>query len=377
MIQSLSNLNSTAFAATLASLLSALFLVFTKRWHAKLSADQSYGIQKVHQGQTPRIGGVCLIVGFLTASLVIVSNSSGQNNQILFSVLLACLPALIFGLIEDITKKVSTRVRLLATMCSGVIAWALTGYALFRVDVPVVDSILAFTPIAVLFTAFAVGGVANAINMIDGFNGLASGTIIICIGSLGIMAWQVNDYPVFMLCIIIAAVTFGFLLVNFPYGKLFLGDGGAYTLGFMLAWVAVILSCRHPEAISPWAPLLACSYPILEAVMSMARRFARCKALDLPDRTHLHSLIYRRVIPRYFKFKSRTLRNSAVSPLLWLFAMLPATLAVWLKGSTIYCVAAFVATAFIYAVIYTRISHFGWHWPRLMLRRRRPTSHHA
>jgi len=125
--------------------------------------------------------------------------------------LIASGPALLFGLAEDLTKRVGTKERLLATMFSGVVAWYLTGYALFRVDVPGVDILLFYTLVAILFTAFAIGGVANAINMIDGFNGLASGIVLVCLCAMGVMAWQVNDEVVLMLILIIGAAAFGFL----------------------------------------------------------------------------------------------------------------------------------------------------------------------
>lgn len=350
------------------SLAIALLVVMTSRWHAGLTSDNSVGIQKVHQGVTPRIGGVGILVGYVAAAFL-VTGSEYTSSLLVWDILVAASPALMFGLAEDMTKRVGTKERLLATMMSGAVAWYLTGYALLRVDVPGVDSLLAFTPVAVLFTAFAVGGVANAINMIDGFNGLASGTVVICLAAMGFMAWQVGDDQIVLLVLIIIATTLGFFLVNFPYGKLFLGDGGAYMLGFMTAWIAVMLSARHPGQISPWAPLLACAYPILEAVFSMGRRIMRGLAMDQPDRTHMHSLVYRRVVPRFVKTSNKALRNAAVSPIMWAFASIPAILSVVLKGNTVGCVLAMLATALLYAYLYTRLNQFHWSKPSIRFRR--------
>ena len=351
----------------------SILVVMTGRWHAELTSDSSVGIQKVHKGITPRIGGVGILAGYIAAASL-MSGSAYTPNLLVWDLLVAASPALMFGLAEDLTKRVGTKERLLATMMSGVVAWYLTGYALFRVDVPGIDSILGFTPIAVLFTAFAIGGVANAINMIDGFNGLASGTVIICLAAMGFMAWQVGDHQIVLLILVVAATTLGFFLVNFPYGKLFLGDGGAYMLGFMTAWIAVMLSARHPEQISPWAPLLACAYPILEAVFSMGRRIMRGLAMDQPDRTHLHSLVYRRVVPRFIKTHNKALRNAAVSPFMWAFASIPAFLSIIFKGNTILCVLAMLATALLYAYLYTRLSQFRWAKPGVRFKRRTPTN---
>jgi len=353
------------------SLLMAVLVIMTGRWHGGLTSDSSIGIQKVHQGNTPRIGGVGILAGYIAAAFLI-TESIHSSRLLVWDLLVAASPALMFGLAEDLTKRVGTKERLLATMISGVVAWYLTGYALFRVDIPGVDALLALTPIAVLFTAFAIGGVANAINMIDGFNGLASGTVMICLAAMGFMAWQVGDDQVFLLVLIISATTLGFFLVNFPYGRLFLGDGGAYMLGFLTAWIAVMLSARHPDQISPWAPLLACAYPILEAVFSMGRRIMRGLAMDQPDRTHLHSLVYRRVVPRFFKGPNKALRNAAVSPFMWAFASIPALLSIVLKSSTVACILGLIATALLYAYIYARLSKFRWAHPGLRFRRGPP-----
>lgn len=356
-------------ASMVVSLIVAMLVVLTSRWHASLTGDHGHGIQKVHQGYTPRIGGVGILAGYLAAAML-VSEYAPSHLRVIWMTLVASIPALLFGIAEDLTKRVGTKERLLATMCSGVVGWYLTGYALFRVDVPGVDMLLAYTPIAVLFTAFAVGGVANAINMIDGFNGLAAGTVLICLTAMGFMAWQVQDIEIVTLTLIIGATTIGFLLVNFPYGKIFLGDGGAYALGFMLSWIAVMLSARHPEHISPWAPLLACAYPIMEAIFSMARRALRGLAVDQPDRTHQHSLVYRRVVPRFVSLRRPALRNAAVSPLMWAFAAFPAMLSILTMGSTIGSVLALVFCALVYAYLYARLSHFRWRNPSLRFRRR-------
>jgi UDP-N-acetylmuramyl pentapeptide phosphotransferase/UDP-N-acetylglucosamine-1-phosphate transferase len=156
----------------LGTLLVALALVLTRHWHGRFSLDTAFGVQHHHTEPTPRIGGVAVLCGLTSAWLL----ASPDLRLILNPMLLAGIPAFVFGLLEDITKKISVRSRLLATMGSGVLAWYFTGVAMQDTGVPALDWLLGFTPMAVLFTAFAVGGVANAINIIDGFNGLASAT---------------------------------------------------------------------------------------------------------------------------------------------------------------------------------------------------------
>lgn len=316
----------TAFVSLLAfatTLLVSLLLVLTQRWHGRFSLDGTVGVQKAHTVPTPRIGGIAILAGLLAA----YGLAAGPVQALLGPMLVACLPAFVAGLLEDLTKKVGVSTRLLATMCSGVVAWYLTGIAMRNTGVHGFDQLLLFTPLAVVFTGFAVGGVANAVNMIDGFNGLAAGTVAIMLAALGLIALRVGDVPLAAVAFVLVAVALGFGAVNWPLGKLFLGDGGAYLLGFLVAWVAVALPMRNPS-VTAWATMLACGYPVTEALYSMWRRWRKHQSTGAPDNLHLHSLVESRVILPRFPGLDRTLQNAAVSPAMWLCALLPAALAV-------------------------------------------------
>jgi UDP-N-acetylmuramyl pentapeptide phosphotransferase/UDP-N-acetylglucosamine-1-phosphate transferase len=211
----------------------------------------------------------------------------------------------------------------------------------------------------VLFTAFAVAGAANAFNIIDGFNGLAAGVAIVCLMALAALGMQAGDATLVEACLLLAAVTLGFLAVNFPFGKIFLGDGGAYLLGFLIGWVAVLLPMRNP-AISVWATLLACAYPILETGFSILRRQRRDRSPGDADRLHLHSLVQRRVISRIFPNASMLARNSATGAVMWCAAVLPALLALRYSGNSLALAACFVLCAFGYSAVYARLTQFRW-----------------
>ena len=359
-MNALSLVAPSALYGFFASFGTCLLLVLTKRWHGKLTLDGTDGVQKFHTAPTPRVGGLGLIVGLLLAWFSVPRES--EVAHLLGLMLLAGLPSFSFGIAEDLTKRVGVRERLLATIASGLLAWWLTGYSLTRVDVWGLDAVLSWLPLSVAFTAFAVGGVANAVNIIDGMNGLASGTLIICFGALGLIAWQAGDPTLAQLCLVLAAVSAGFLLVNFPLGKIFLGDGGAYLMGFLLAWIAVMLPMRNP-AVSVWAALLACGYPVLEVLFSIARRFERAHHPGHPDRLHLHSLIKSRMSRKHLSHWPTVLKNSAVSPLLWLYALIPASLAVCLARHTLWLILGFVVSAMVYSICYARLIYFRWKMP--------------
>lgn len=348
--------------AGVTSFVICLTIVWTQHLHGQHTLDSEAGIQKIHESPTPRIGGVAILLGLVIGWWF----TPPEIAAMLGPILLASLPAFFAGVAEDVVKRGRVTERLLATFASGVLAWWLTGDSLTRIGIGGVDWLLAVPIISVVFTSFAVGGVANAINIIDGLNGLAAGTVLLCLSSLGLIAFLSGDAEMAKLCFIFGGATFGFLLVNFPHGRIFLGDGGAYLLGFILGWIAVMIAMRNPS-ISPWAPMLACGYPILEVLFSMARRQARTLKLGHPDRLHLHSLVWARVTRKWFAQKSAVIQNAAVSPLMLLYALIPATLAVIYRKNTEALILSFALSALIYALIYSRLVHSRWVWPTLRL----------
>ena len=242
---------------------------------------------------------------------------------------------------------------------AGVLAWAITGYVLTSVNVWGVDYVLQFTAVAVVFTAFAVGGVANAINIIDGLNGLASSMVLWALLGIAALAANLGDTVLAGTCLIIAACVLGFFVVNWPLGKLFLGDGGSYFLGFSLAWACVLLVERHTQ-VSAFAALLLCTHPITEVLYSVYRRRMRHQYPGHPDRLHFHSLVKRRVMQRLLPHSSKTVRNSAGGLLVGGMSLLPAVLVQWVYSSTLASLAAVVVLGLGYVWLYHRmVARFG------------------
>ena len=347
------------FLPCMVTALASLFLVATKGWHGRFSTDSSTGVQKFHTSPTPRIGGVAIAIGLASAW----SLTPSHGGRLFGSMLIAGLPAFSAGLLEDITKKIGVRERLFATMTSGTLACVITGYSLNHLEIPGVDGLLSWLPLSIAFTAFAVGGVANSVNIIDGFNGLAGGTLVICFSVLGMISSSVGDAELARISFTLAAVTLGFLMVNFPLGKLFLGDGGAYLLGYLMAWVAVVLPMRNPS-VSVWAPLLVCGYPVMETVFSMTRRIAEKADPGQPDSHHLHSMIKKRVVRRYFLHLPQTMRNSLVSPFCWAFALVPALFAYHFSTRTDMLIASW---GFVFALYINIYQFLGWKMDEIVL----------
>ena len=338
-----------------ASFVLCVLLVITKRWHGALTMDFTDGVQKFHTAPTPRIGGVPIVLG-----LVVAWAKAPQDVQTLLTpILLAGMPAFLFGVAEDITKRVGVMQRLLATMASGLLAWWITGQSISGVDLWGVDWLLGITFVSVLFTAFAVGGVANAINIIDGFNGLASTMSTLAFIGLGMIAWQVGDTALAGTALVLAACVWGFFWVNWPLGKLFLGDGGSYFIGFALAWVAVLLIERNPS-VSAFAALVVCVHPVTEVLFSIYRRRIKKLHPGHPDRLHFHSLVKQRYVRRWFGQHSNRVRNSITGALIGFMTLTAIVLASLTHASVGWSAVAFVGLSLGYVAIYARMVRHHW-----------------
>lgn len=351
-------LSGTWFAAAagfVASLSFCILLVLTKSWHGALSMDVNEGVQKFHSVPTPRIGGLAIMAAFGVAWL----NAPPDLKSLIGLFLIAGLPAFIFGLAEDITKKVSVLMRLLATMASGLLAWWVTDYSLTRVGVWGIDYLLSFTFVSVLFTSFAVGGVANSINIIDGFNGLASTTSTLAFAAFALVAYQVDDKQLAAISLILAACVWGFFWVNWPFGKIFLGDGGAYFVGFSLAWLAVMLIERNPQ-VSAFAAMVICVHPITEVLFSIYRRKIKKMHPGHPDKMHFHSLIKQRYVRRWFSGVSTDGRNSITGLLVGLMSLTAGILANFVYQSIWMSLIILLALMMGYVSIYARMVRYKW-----------------
>lgn len=339
----------------IASFVVCVVLVLTKSWHGVFSIDAHEGIQKFHFSPTPRIGGVAILAGLCVAWF----NAPQELKSMIGVFLLAGLPAFIFGIAEDTTKKVSVLHRLLGTMASGLLAWWLTGYSITRVDVLGIDALLSMGFVSVLFTCFVVGGVANSINMIDGFNGLASSTSALAFTSFGLIAYQVGDMQLAAISLLLSSCVLGFFGVNWPFGKIFLGDGGAYFVGFSLAWIAVMLIERNAQ-VSAFAAVLVCVHPVTEVLLSIYRRKIKKQHPGQPDRMHFHSLVYRRYARRWLSGVSPSARNSITGLMVGLMSLSAGILANIFYQSMWCSLLALLTLMFAYASLYKRMVRHKW-----------------
>ena len=267
-------------------------LIYFARFVPRLAgrSGDMRAVQAMHIGLTPRVGGIG-IFGALACSAVFAPDTITQN----YITFLAATSLIFFvGLKEDLGFTVSPRVRLLAVTAASAITVVLLDVWLPRIGVAFVDQLLAYWFIGVPFTLLITAGVANGLNLIDGVNGLASMTAISASTALALIAHQGGYATMVELSLMLAAVTLGFFILNYPFGLIFLGDAGAYTLGFVLSWFGIAIILNVPQ-VSPWAILLTLFWPLADTLLAMYRRGRTGRGSMMPDRLHAHQLVMRAI----------------------------------------------------------------------------------
>ena len=357
------------FVAFFSSLLLIFLIIRYRHLHEHLSGDHDLsGPQKFHRGSVPRIGGLGIYVALWITNLV--SYYKGLSLGVFLSlILIAALPVTVAGFAEDITKRIRVKVRLIAGFISGILLLYLLAITSIRIGILGLDALFLNAWVAGIFLSIACAGLANAYNIIDGFNGLASMVGIISTTAIAFVAFEVGDPSILYAALIVIGAILGFFIWNYPKGLIFLGDGGAYLIGFVISALSILLVHRNP-GVSPWFALLVNAYPVFETLFTIWRRsMHQGKSPGLPDRSHFHSLIYRRVLYRAQakdpqstnteKPYHHSLNNAKTSPYLWLISSIGSIPALLFWESTPLLITSSVIFITIYINCYRNIVQHG------------------
>lgn len=281
----------TSFIVSLATCLAIIAWFKASEYTTQLFTAHANSVQAIHAHPTPRMGGIPVVVGFC-ASVVIIGSFLQSQTAIFWLPIVSSVPVFVAGLIEDLHGIVAARVRLIASAAAGGLFILVSGQWIQGVDIFGLDWLLSVLPIfAIAFTIFACAGATHAVNLIDGLNGLAGGFGVAASLCLALVAHKagLEGHVVFLL--ILAASIAGFLIVNFPFGKIFLGDAGAYTIGHALVWTAVSILALADD-VSAFALLLIFFWPICDTCFAIARRLYAGQPIGMPDLGHFHHIVY-------------------------------------------------------------------------------------
>lgn len=242
--------------------------------------------RKVHQRIMPRLGGlaiyISMLIGFAIAKPV-------DDYIATWPIILGATIIVITGIFDD-RFEISPKLKLLGQiLAAAVVIYA--GVQVPMINLPFGVSIdLGYFSIP--FTLLWIVGVTNAINLIDGLDGLAAGVSSIVLITISAMAMFMGDAFVVVLGTILLASTLGFLLYNFHPAKIFMGDTGALLLGFMISVIS-ILGFKSITLYSLILPIIILGVPISDTLFAIVRRIVNKKPLTAPDKSHLHHCLLR------------------------------------------------------------------------------------
>ena len=322
--------------------------------------DSSEGVQKFHVNPTSRLGGVAIFLGLAVSGLAMPTVAEFQHYSFWF--LLTAIPVWLAGLTEDLTRRVGPTLRLVMATLSAAWLFGALGVNVNRTDVWPIDLLLSIPGAPLCITLLVVAGFTHSVNIVDGFHGLACGLAVIALSGLAFMAWRVGDTLLLQMCLTSSAVVLGFFVFNWPKGAIFLGDAGAYLIGFWVVELGILLAMRNPQ-ISPMAPVVAGLLPLIETLFSMYRRnLIRNHPVNQPDALHLHTLVYRRILFNpALSYTANQLNavNAKVALFFWLPASIFAFLACIFAESTMAQLLLMLIYLAMYNFLYLRLVRFN------------------
>jgi UDP-GlcNAc:undecaprenyl-phosphate/decaprenyl-phosphate GlcNAc-1-phosphate transferase len=291
-------------------------------------------VQALHCNPTPRVGGL----GIMLAVLVLLLPPGPACNMCL-ALAATLFPVFLAGLAEDLGHRTSPRIRLLAALISAGLGVMLLQAWIPPVGIAVFDVLLSVPLIAIILTLTLSAGICHGFNLIDGVNGLASSTAIMIALGLWWVSLQMGDQALAHVTMALVPAITGFLVLNWPWGRVFLGDAGAYLIGHMLVWSAILLAWQSPD-ISFAALSLMFFWPVADTLLAIWRRWCRGLSFDVPDRLHFHQLVYELLDNRLSNHLPRLLINSLTGLVLVPFVALPVLTAIVLLDRPLLAVMA-------------------------------------
>ena len=328
----------------------SLVVIFKREINSHLRADDDLSAtQAMHAVPTPRLGGIAIFAGI--ASTLALSGWTPIERMGTLIYLGTVSPIFIAGFLEDVGIHVSPKMRLGASVLAGVLTSLIWGIWVKSVGIWGIDALLSFAPLAITFSILAASGVTNAFNLMDGLNGLLGFYSITAALALSIMAAQVGAFSIQGIYWMAIFAVLGFLVLNFPFGKLFLGDAGAYLLGHTLVWCSIGLTNIAPQ-ISPFAILLVFFWPIADTLLAIWRRVNSGRPTDQPDRLHFHQLALRMIEIRWLGRNNRRLANPITTLVLIPLFVAPQIAGVLLMTSHSAAMLASVLFALVFASTY-------------------------
>jgi UDP-GlcNAc:undecaprenyl-phosphate GlcNAc-1-phosphate transferase len=282
----------SVFAAFLLSLgVSALLTPLVRRLAFRVGAMDAGGGRKVHVGFVPRMGGIAIVVGFLAPLTPLLFLDAGINALFLaderkvVGLFLGSIAIAALGLLDDL-RGADARKKFVVQFGVAALVWA-AGFRIEIITNPFGDAVdlgILALPVTLLWIA----GVINALNLIDGLDGLAGGVALFVLSTLFALGYLQDRVLVCLLCAALGGAVVGFLFYNFNPATIFMGDTGSLFLGFVVSLMSILGSQKSSTAVAVAIPLLALGLPLADTALAMFRRALRGRSMFSADREHIH-----------------------------------------------------------------------------------------
>jgi UDP-GlcNAc:undecaprenyl-phosphate GlcNAc-1-phosphate transferase len=264
---------------------SILITPLIKKFAFMIGATDRPNHRKVHQSIMPRLGGLAIFISFIVGIMLL-----RPESQFSWAILLGCLLIIITGFCDDMFE-LPAKYKLLGQLAAACAVVFLGDLQMVFINLPFGGQ-LQFGFLSMPLTILWIVGITNAINLIDGLDGLAAGVSSIALITISGMAIIQGNFYVAAVGLIVLASTLGFLIYNFHPAKIFMGDTGALFLGFIIS-VLSLLGFKNVTFISFVIPVIILGVPISDTIFAIIRRIINKQPLSAPDKSHLHHCMLR------------------------------------------------------------------------------------
>jgi UDP-GlcNAc:undecaprenyl-phosphate GlcNAc-1-phosphate transferase len=284
-------MRSTLLALILSALISAMATPLVRRLALAVGAVDDPGARRVHTRRIPRLGGIAMVVAFFLPLLLLlaakthVSQLFFARGRMVAGLVVGSLVCTTLGALDDLVG-VKAKHKLLVQALAATIAYA-AGFRIEAVTLPFLGEIR-MQLLAMPATVFWIVGLVNALNLIDGLDGLAGGVAFFACITNFVVAYLGGNVLVCLLAATLAGAIVGFLFHNFNPATIFMGDSGSMFLGYVLATTSLFASQKGGTAVAILVPVVALGVPVMDTMLTLARRFVERRSIFRADRGHIH-----------------------------------------------------------------------------------------
>lgn len=324
-------LSEANIIGTIIAFISGLFLV-----PLIISFSEKQGLldkpneRKIHSHPVPRLGGISIWFCTVVSFLVLILLSYYPHRSLVSGLLLGSSLMFLLGLIDDV-YNLSAKFKFVIQISIATIVFLL-GVKITSLFIPFIGLVSLPKFLSYFITIGWIVGISNAVNFIDGVDGLAGSVITISSVTLGLISIAASDVVTALVAFILAGSMLGFLTYNFHPAKIFMGDSGALFAGFLLATLSVMFSMKNVDC-KMYVPLIILAVPILDITFSSLRRILKGTSPFVADAEHIHH-----------KLLNLGLSQNKAVLLLVLFSIVMGALATYIAASD-------TTKYFLYAVI--------------------------